>query len=721
MEKLINKLNLTINNHKENLVVGFFFLFSFLDFAFSFVTNISLVPIYLGILFLFIWLSLFRKKEYQKFLLYFVIYLFFKIILMFFANNYSTLNVIISIFLLPFLLLWGKDCSLSNKKIGILAFFGYLIIVLACAIFSYSYDVTSYQIALLCLLPLTLHYFVNHPNWLLKIGVLISLIISFIYLKSIALLFLFIITFFYSVLQNIFKKKNYLGLPFLILFMVVVGFFILTNLSSILSYFNIESMRFYDFFDLKHSEIIFFNGQFASNSIFSVLVGFPFEASFSTDILTIWQVTGIFGLILYLYLMYKALKKIKLRGIYSVSFWFVVLFSFINGNILLSGYTCFWLFYLVMNFHASLLEKKKILIVSNMYPSRLAKHYGAFVKNMVVSLRDLGYKVSVSSMTKHRFFITKLFFYSFFYLKSFLYSFWGDYDYVIVHFISHSTLPVWLGLLFSPRVKLILNAHGNDLVADYAYEEKNILKTRFFLKKADKVIVSSHYFKDCLLRDYAYPSSQVIIYPAGGINLACFTDIDQNKAKEKLGLDVNMTYFGSVLRLEKDKGYDTLLEAIYLLKEEAFNKKTKWVIIGDGNERKEFWNLVKKYRLEDLIIQKDFVYQEELNLYYNAFDLFIFPTKRKSESLGLVGLEAMACKTFVIGCDLYGPSEYLVAKVNSLTYQNTKTGKELAKRILEYNSLTESQKKEIINNGYLTALTFQKDAVVSTLVDMFGE
>ena len=139
-----------------------------------------------------------------------------------------------------------------------------------------------------------------------------------------------------------------------------------------------------------------------------------------------------------------------------------------------------------------------------------------------------------------------------------------------------------------------------------------------------------------------------------------------------------------VSRIEKNKGWDTLLEALNELKKESFMKNIKVIIVGTGQEQKEMDQMIKKFHLEDKIIQKEFVLQKDLVDYYNAFDVFVFPTKRKSESLGLVGLEAMACKTFVIACNLYGPKEYVIDNKNALTYQNVKNGKELASKIKKF-------------------------------------
>jgi hypothetical protein len=43
---------------------------------------------------------------------------------------------------------------------------------------------------------------------------------------------------------------------------------------------------------------------------------------------------------------------------------------------------------------------KKILILSNMYPSKKYPHYGVFVQNSAAILRNGGYKVSVCSIPK---------------------------------------------------------------------------------------------------------------------------------------------------------------------------------------------------------------------------------------------------------------------------------------------------------------------------------
>ena len=43
---------------------------------------------------------------------------------------------------------------------------------------------------------------------------------------------------------------------------------------------------------------------------------------------------------------------------------------------------------------------EKILLISNMYPSKKYKHYGVFVQNTASILKNNGYQVDVSALKK---------------------------------------------------------------------------------------------------------------------------------------------------------------------------------------------------------------------------------------------------------------------------------------------------------------------------------
>ena len=115
----------------------------------------------------------------------------------------------------------------------------------------------------------------------------------------------------------------------------------------------------------------------------------------------------------------------------------------------------------------------KILLISNMYPSRKYPHYGIFVKNTEdVLLQVPGVTVDRAVLDKRDGKLSKLIGYLKFYAGAVLRGIFGGYDVIYAHFISHAALPLLLLRTLKPKVKLVLNAHGNDVVADIPKDDK---------------------------------------------------------------------------------------------------------------------------------------------------------------------------------------------------------------------------------------------------------
>ena len=745
-----------LNNILNNLFYYLLFLMPVIDFITSIYTwngkhfwvSSILKTLILGIFFLIVLKKNKDRKICLILLLYFIIDGIYIVASK--SNIVMYITSLLKIFFLPIALLFLKDYD--NKKINtnflVKIFYFYLLLLIVPYFFGIGHNISEIYVnkeaylsffysgnelsgILLCLMPLVLNYLKEHHNWLVKIVGLILIIFGIYLLKTKTLVIGFVFSILYLLWKN--RKKTIKFMSCIPIILIIFGSLVLVlikNFDVALKYYEIDSTS--EVFSIKFIDKVMLSSRLsfagdafgelknkdASKYLFGVGdVSSELVKNSEIDVVDIFFSIGIIGLVIYILVMVYALRKIKLKNIYAFSFYLTLIASVFAGHILNSAMVSMFLPLIVMA-NKNDDKRKKVLVVSNMYPSRWAKHYGSFVKNMVNCLEN-DYIVNKSVMSKHRNIFSKLISYSIFYLKTFIKSF-GSYDYIWVHFISHSTKPVLFSYKFTKNTKLILNGHGNDLIADYNFEEKNIKRSKKYLEYASLVVVSSNYFKKEVVRIYNYPLDKIKIYHAGGVDLERFIKLGQNECREKLGLDINTNYIGLVSRLEKDKGYDTLLEALYLLKDYEEFKNTKLLVIGSGIEEKYFDYLVSKYHLEDMVIKKDFVYQNDLVNYYNAFDILVFPTKRKSESLGLVGLEAMACSTFVIACDMYGPSEYLKNKENSLTYHSD-SAKSLARKIKMYYNMSEKKKDEIILNGYLTAKKFSKEETINELKEIIGE
>ena len=135
-----------------------------------------------------------------------------------------------------------------------------------------------------------------------------------------------------------------------------------------------------------------------------------------------------------------------------------------------------------------------------------------------------------------------------------------------------------------------------------------------------------------------------------GIDLKVFNFSEE--ARKKARLKLNMSDHDRVILflslLSKQKGADIAIKA---LNELSNHKNLKLIIAGDGEYLEDAKLLVKHFKLESRIVFTGFVRNEDTAEYYNASDIFIFPTLRL-ESFGIVIAEAMACGKPVIASNI---------------------------------------------------------------------
>jgi glycosyltransferase involved in cell wall biosynthesis len=230
--------------------------------------------------------------------------------------------------------------------------------------------------------------------------------------------------------------------------------------------------------------------------------------------------------------------------------------------------------------------------------------------------------------------------------------------------------------------------------------------------------VPSNYFKNVIKEKYNVKSNKIIIYPSGGVDVNKFKKINKKTALKNASLKDDIKYFGYVSRIEKDKGYDTLVLAINELKKQKKLKGIKFLIIGSGREDNTLDKLIEEYKLKKYIERRPFATQDELVNIYNSLVALIYPTRRKSESLGLTGLEALASEALVIGSNKYGPSDYLIDNENSITF-NPEDYQELAKKIEGTLKLKAKERNRLTKNGREKALEYSLENTKDNLLNVF--
>ncbi|HPD75532.1 MAG TPA: glycosyltransferase [Methanoregulaceae archaeon] len=137
-----------------------------------------------------------------------------------------------------------------------------------------------------------------------------------------------------------------------------------------------------------------------------------------------------------------------------------------------------------------------------------------------------------------------------------------------------------------------------------------------------------------------------------------FRPLDKSKCRRELGLPpdpVILFTFGDLL---ERKGFQYLIDAIKILPEQNVPQKDiRCYISGKGPYRKTLQDRVDRLSLGDKVTILPYIRTEDLPLWINSADLFVFPSLQ--ESFGIVQIEALACGKPVIAARNVGSIEVI--------------------------------------------------------------
>lgn len=348
----------------------------------------------------------------------------------------------------------------------------------------------------------------------------------------------------------------------------------------------------------------------------------------------------------------------------------------------------------------------RILVISNLYPNEEYPHYGTFVKNFYEYMNNEienmdNTKIEKIVLNKRKGKLNKIIDYLNFYLTSIVKLNIYNWDIVYVHYISHSSIPV---ILSPKKFKIISNIHGSDYIGKSKWHRVMNIFGRVLLNKSDLIVVPSKYYLELIKKDF--PKKLIIESASGGVSREVFYKNYENDS----GNDIfNLGYVG---RIDKGKGWDTLLYALKKIE----NEPIKLTIIGSGKEENRLKKMVTTLNLSQKVNLIPAQPQIKLREYYNKFDVFIFPSENVSESLGLVGLEAMACGVPVIGSNIGGIKTYLIDGYNGILFENNNINS-LSESIISFLRMNDESRLNMKKNAYETSLKYDSKEVNRKLLD----
>ncbi|BDG30638.1 glycosyltransferase [Parageobacillus thermoglucosidasius] len=358
---------------------------------------------------------------------------------------------------------------------------------------------------------------------------------------------------------------------------------------------------------------------------------------------------------------------------------------------------------------------KKILVLSNMYPTETAKSFGIFVKNQVEALRGRGLHVDVIAVTNPRTdkvnVLTK---YILWLLRTLIHCVTKGRNYDVVH--AHYVFPTgMLGLWYKKwwKAKLVVTAHGGDI--DRMANKSGRIRqwTTTILREADHVIAVGHKLAEQIRNEFGVPEENVSVINMG-VNRRIFQPLDKEEARKRCGIgehEIPILFVGNIIR---QKGLIELVEAFSKLKKEYHS--VSLYLIGAKKDNAFYHELihrVKEAEINDVHIL-DAMQQKDVAVWMAAAEMFVLPSHL--EGFGLVALEAMSCHTPVVGSRVGGLA-YLLGDGAGVLVEpgNPDSLFEGMKKLLDDAAL----RKQLVQKGEARAQENDQERIIDQILQLY--
>lgn len=167
---------------------------------------------------------------------------------------------------------------------------------------------------------------------------------------------------------------------------------------------------------------------------------------------------------------------------------------------------------------------------------------------------------------------------------------------------------------------------------------------------ADRVIATDEALRGTVERHLEIPPARIRVIP-NALDLercdAAATEADGRLQRDRAGIRPDEPVVLSVGRLEKNKGFTTLVEALARLDARSDAAiPWRWVIVGDGPYRRRIVHAIDAAGLRSKVVLLGRLPDRVLHAWYEVATLFVHPTWYEGSSL--VTLEAMAHRRAVV-------------------------------------------------------------------------
>ena len=216
------------------------------------------------------------------------------------------------------------------------------------------------------------------------------------------------------------------------------------------------------------------------------------------------------------------------------------------------------------------------------------------------------------------------------------------------------------GSIIKSKCKVVHTFHGHVLHGYFStFKSRSFqLIEKILARFTDVIIVVSEQQKDELCYTFGVGRPEQYRVIPLGFDLGQFTQVSKSRGKLRsdLGLCENgNSLVGIVGRLTDIKNHRLFIESISLLLSEERNTSARFLIVGDGELRKDLEEMTTELALTDRVIFTGWI--KDLKSFYADLDVLALTSNNEGTPVAVI--EAMAAEVPVIATDVGGVRELI--------------------------------------------------------------
>ncbi len=290
--------------------------------------------------------------------------------------------------------------------------------------------------------------------------------------------------------------------------------------------------------------------------------------------------------------------------------------------------------------------------------------------------------------------------------------------------VIHSHHPFLLGdtavrTAYRRNLPLVFTHHTlYEKYTHYVSLDSDIMKrlavhlTTAYANLCTRVVAPSRSIADLIAERGVKPP--IVVIPTG-VDVDFFQSGNGADFRRLHGIPLDVPVIGHLGRLAPEKNLEYLTEAVI----DALKKisaKTRFLLVGAGPSESRILEMFTDEHLQDRLVMPGKQSGLDLSNAYNAMDLFVFSSK--SETQGMVLVEAMAAGIPVIALDASGTREVVADNRNGRLLPENTSSQVFAETIINFfanRDNAHSWRKA----AACTAHEFSRDASVEKLIGMY--